>query len=141
MSQKCPIKCIAILAPDESLLFIHKSTGDPSDLELDGIVYCSTLNNKVSRTGLGRNEKFSIIYDNNNYMVYGYRAPLSYKIIIVIPHVQNPNENSLKNICDMTKDLLFDAILDPFYSPFSPTNNLKAKISNLMHQQGITSTN
>lgn len=134
MSQ-IPISCISIIGPDESLLCIYKNSKDQNDLELDGIVFCSLdyfPQNKSGRNALpnfGRNEKFANIYNKDNYMAFGYKAPLSYKIIIVIPFVQNPNEASLKSICERVKDVLFDAISDPFYSPFSPIHNLKNRIA------------
>lgn len=133
MSQ-VPISCIAVVGPDESLLLICKDESASDDLELDSLVFCSLDYFSQSRSGrnalqnIGRNEKFANICNKENYMVFGYRAPLSYKIVIVIPFVQNPNEAAIRSICERTKDVLFDAISDPFYAPFSPIFGLKNRV-------------
>ncbi|OHS93240.1 hypothetical protein TRFO_40466 [Tritrichomonas foetus] len=136
------VLCISIVSPDDSLFFIKKyntnNGASPSDdIEMDSYVFLG-----IDGFGQGKtfrqsfkNDRFFILFTKDWCNVYGYKAPLGYKIIVIISASTNPpNQSSIQNLCERVKDELFSSFMNPFYSPFAPTTSpiLKAKIDQLV---------
>lgn len=126
------IQCLSIIGPDNSLLYMKKyvsgnDLNDETDLEMDITIFSSLEFMPQGKTfGQIKKERFSgFINQSQNqsekYNCYGYKAPLGYKIIVLLLNVQNqPNQSNIQTLCDKVKEELFHSFWNPFYSPFSP---------------------
>lgn len=122
------IQCLSIIGPDNSLLYIKKylsgsDLNDETDLEMDLAVYSALEFMPQAKTFSQFKRFFGLINPNLNdkYNCYGYKAPLGYKIVVLILNVQNqPNQSNILNLCEKVKEELFHSFRNPFYTPFSP---------------------
>lgn len=143
------IQCLSIIGPDNSLLYIKKyATGndsnDDNDLEMDLIIFSSLDFMPQGKTfGQIKKERFSGFINqtqSDKYNCYGYKAPLGYKIIVLLLNVQNqPNQSNIQTLCDKVKEELFHSFWNPFYSPFSPITspNLIERIDKLVRSINV----
>ena len=115
------VACIAIVGPDNNPILIRKYK-EAQDMELDSLLFCSldyfdTQNNQKKS---GSKERFlGSINTSDKFQIWGYRAALQYKIIVLTGHLASTQDGQMKAICEKTRDVLFDAIMDPFYTPFA----------------------
>jgi hypothetical protein len=67
----------------------------------------------------------------DRFQVWGYRANLGYKIVVLTIAQPPVSESAVRGLCEKVKDGLFDRVLDPFYRPFSPLDSpaLLAKVN------------
>jgi hypothetical protein len=57
------------------------------------------------------------IQTSDRLQIWGYRAGLGYKIVILTLHIVSFQESAMQPLCEAVRDILFDAIMDPFPSP------------------------
>ena len=129
------ISCVAVVGPDDSLLFICKFPSDTSDLEMDSIVFCS-LDFFTTDKRISKKERFigQLQLQDPKYCVWGYKATFGYKIIILTNQIPNPPESTIKGICEKIKEAMFSQFTNPFYRPFSPitTTNFVDKVNEIL---------
>jgi hypothetical protein len=131
------VACIAIIGPDNAPLLIHKSIPERQDFEFDTLLFCSLdyFDNQTQtrRPPTRFPDRFlGTIQTAERFLIWGYKAPMGYRIIVLTSIVQN-QDSVVKGICEKVKDVLLEAVLDPFYAPFSIIESpiAKEKIASL----------
>jgi hypothetical protein len=114
---------VGIIGPDNNPLLIKKTCHEAQSLEIDTLLFCCLDYFEMqapSRRASKPPERFlGNIQTSDRFQIWGYRANLGYKIIILTTHTASFQESAVRRLCESVKDILFDAILDPFYVPFS----------------------
>ena len=114
---------IAIIGPDNNPIYTQKYCSEKQKLEMDTILFCSLdyFDQQVSKkTVMKSNDSFlGCIQTTDRFQIWGYKTGLKYKIIVLTSHIASLSDNFMQSFCDQIKDALFNAIMDPFYTPFS----------------------
>jgi hypothetical protein len=117
------VACVGIIGPDNNPLLIQKSSPESQHVEIDTLLFCSLdyfdsppVGKKVPKT---IDRFLGNIQTSDRFQIWGYRAPLGYKIIVLTWHTATFPDLAVRRLCEEIKDVLFDALLDPFYVPFS----------------------
>ncbi|KAH0793440.1 trafficking protein particle complex subunit 2-like protein [Histomonas meleagridis] len=121
-SQNMQVACVAIIGPDGNPLLIEKKCEEKQEHEIDSLLFCSLdfFDQPTQRKIPKLSDRYlGNIQTSERFQIWGYKAGLGYKIIVLTFHVVNLQDNFMKSVCEKIKDVLFDAILDPFYTPFS----------------------
>jgi hypothetical protein len=117
------VACIGIIGPDNNPLLIQKNCQEAQDLEIDTLLFCCLDYFEVQGGGHKSTKPpdrfLGNIQTSDRFQIWGYRASLGYKIIILTSHTATFSDGVVRRLCEDVKDILFDAILDPFYIPFS----------------------
>jgi hypothetical protein len=116
------IACIAVIGPDNNPLLIQKYCEETQELEIDTWLFCSLdyFDSQVARKPPTKPERFlGNIQTSDRFQIWGYKAGLGYKVIILTFHTAKPQDSAVKALCEKVRDSLFDSIMDPFYLPFS----------------------
>lgn len=117
------VACIAIVGPDNNPILIRKYCEEKHEMELDSQLFCSLDHFEATpatqKRGVKTDRFLGTISTDERFQIWGYRASLRYKIIILTGHLANQQEAQIKLLCEKVKDTLFDAFMDPFYAPFS----------------------
>jgi hypothetical protein len=116
------IACIAVIGPDNNPLIIQKYCEETQELEIDTCLFCSLdyFDGQPMRKTSSKLDRFlGSIQTSDRFQIWGYRAALGYKIIILTFHTTSLQDTTIRTLCEKTKDVLFDALMDPFYAPFS----------------------
>ena len=115
------VACIAVVGPDNNPILIRKYCDEQQEMELDSLLFCSLdhFDPQSNQKKSGSKERFFSISTSDRFQIWGYRAALQYKIIVLTLNGANIQDAAMKSICEKTRDVLFDAIMDPFYSPFA----------------------
>lgn len=126
MSQQNPIiACISIIGPDNKPLLIEKYCQENDELEIDTLLFCSLdyfeqINQPNRKPALKANERFlGNIQTSDRFQIWGYKAGLGYKIVILTSSQSSVQEVVMKSLCEKIKDILIDSFMDPFYQPFA----------------------
>ena len=134
--ERCSI-CIAVFGPDNSPLFIEKGDNDSNSLNIEAMLFSALYQSPPTQSK--STDFLGCIQKIEQYQIWGYQGSLKYKILIITKEIPGAIMPPLKmrDFCEKVRDCVFDAILDPFYLPFSPFNSphFKSKISNIY--QGI----
>ena len=121
------IVCICVFNRDGSVFYQQQLIEVVDSLELYAMVWKGYLyleeNMKGGKSSLGKSDCEGIIESVEKGVVYGYRMPLGYKIIVVTIVTATQLDAEVRILCEAIKDLVFDAIMDPFYKPFSPVTS------------------
>lgn len=129
------ISCVAVVGPDDALLYIAKYSNEESDLEMDSVVFCS-LDYFTQEKRNSKKEKFvgQLQMQDPKYLVWGYKVTYGYKIIILSNQIPNPAEATIKGICEKVRELMFEQFTNPFYKPFSPivSNQFNSKVKEIL---------
>ena len=123
--QQC-IVCVAVFGPDNSPLFIEKRLDDSNSLKLESLLYSALFQ---TRPPTKQNDFSGCIQKADQYQIWGYQASLKYRLLIITKEVQGAlmPPSRVKDFCEKVRDCVFDAILNPFYSPFSPFTSVRFK--------------
>jgi len=118
------VACVAVVGPDGTPLLVRKYCDEVQDLEIDALLFCSLdhFDPPVSGTPkkAARPDGFlGNVNTSDRFQIWGYRAPLRYKIIILTYHCSSVQESPMRALCEKVRDILFDALMDPFYTPFA----------------------
>jgi hypothetical protein len=136
------VACIGIIGPDNAPILISKNVKcfpEKPRFEFDTLL-SSGLDNFESafqsrRSPMRNPDRFiGTIQTVGQYVIWGYKAILGYKIIIITSNVPGPQDSVVRGLCDKIKDLFFDCVLDPFYAPFAMIEStvVRDKISGLV---------
>ena len=120
------IACISIIGPDNNPILIEKYCEESQNQEIDTLLFCSLdyfeqpQNTGSKKPIKNTNDRFlGNIQTSDRFQIWGYRASLGYKIIILTVHITSIPDNTMKSICEKVRDVLFDSLMDPFYQPFA----------------------
>lgn len=113
------VACIAIVGPDNNPILIRKYCEEKHEMELDSQLFCSLDHFETQKHAPKTSGFLGTISTDERFQIWGYRASLKYKIIVLTGHLANQQEGDVKKLCEKVKDALFDAFMDPFYAPFS----------------------
>lgn len=120
------IACISIIGPDNNPILIEKYCEESQNQEIDTLLFCSLdyfeqpQNTGSKKPIKNTNDRFlGNIQTSDRFQIWGYRASLGYKIIILTVHITSIPDNAMKSICEKVRDVLFDSLMDPFYQPFA----------------------
>lgn len=120
------IACISIIGPDNNPILIEKYCEESQNQEIDTLLFCSLdyfeqpQNTGSKKPIKNTNDRFlGNIQTSDRFQIWGYRASLGYKIIILTVHIISIPDNAMKSICEKVRDVLFDSLMDPFYQPFA----------------------
>ena len=112
------IASIAIVGPDSNPLFIRKYVEEQSEIEIETLLFCS-LDSFDPSTNKSKASFMGNIHSSDRFKVWGYLAPLNYKIMVLTLHIANVQEAAVKGLMESIKTEFFKVIADPFYVPFS----------------------
>jgi hypothetical protein len=115
------IACISVIGPDNNPLVIQKYCKETQDLEIDTWLFCSLdyFDGQVVRKTAKPERFLGNIQTSDRFQVWGYKAGLGYKIIILTFHMALLQDLGVRTLCEKVRDILFDSLMDPFYVPFS----------------------
>jgi hypothetical protein len=89
----------------------------------DTLLFCSLDHFEVqasARKSTKPPDRFpGALQGSDRFQIWGYRASLGYKIVILTSRMPTFLDSAVRRICEEVRDILFDALLDPFYIPFS----------------------
>ena len=148
MSVPAPqIACISIIGPDNNPILIEKYCEESQSQEIDTLLFCSLdyfdqPSNPAKRTLKSGDRFLGNIQTSDRFQIWGYRASLGYKIIVLTVHVITIPDSQMKSICEKVKDVLFDSLMDPFYQPFALIESPKviSKITEIAKSLQVTAT-
>jgi hypothetical protein len=123
-SPPCYVACVGIIGPDNNPMLIQKTCPENEELEIDTLLFCCLdffdppgaarkPSSKSSDRFLGN------IQTSDRFQIWGYRAGLGYKIVILTLHIVSFQDSAIRPLCEAVRDILFDAVMDPFYVPFA----------------------
>ncbi|KAK8841174.1 hypothetical protein M9Y10_027374 [Tritrichomonas musculus] len=120
------IACVSIIGPDNNPILIKKYCEESQNQEIDTLLFCSLdyfeqpQNPGPKKQSKSSSDRFlGNIQTSDRFQIWGYKASLGYKIIILTAHVTSIPEASMRTICEKVRDVLFDSLMDPFYQPFA----------------------
>jgi hypothetical protein len=117
------VACVGIIGPDNNPLLIQKSCAEGQHVEIDTLLFCSL--DYFEAPSAGKKAPKAVdrflgnIQTSDRFQIWGYRAPLGYKIVVLTWHTATFPDVAVRRLCEEIKDVLFDALLDPFYVPFA----------------------
>ena len=121
------IFCVSVLNRDGSVFFQKQFNGSIPALKMNVLIYRSIPRIdeklKAAKPPFGKAELFGLIAEDPEALTFAYRAPLGYQILVVVDAKASPPEPDVKEFCERVKDIVFDAITDPFYRPFASTQS------------------
>jgi hypothetical protein len=141
------VQCIAVIGPDNTPILVQKYCEENQEFEIDTLLFCSLdyfdrqLPQARPMPRLSGGSNFlGNVQTSDRFQIWGYRAPLSYKIVILTSHLSNPQDGPVKALCENVKTVLFDCMMDPFYTPFSviEARNVLARINLLAERFQVT---
>lgn len=134
------VACVAVIGPDDNPLLFRKYCDENHEFEIDSLIFCA-LDHFDGPAGGGQRAAttrgavgsfIGNISMSDRFQIWGYRAALKYKIIVLTFHLMSIEESSIRAMCENVRDIMFDAITDPFYIPFSMMEqpHIRQKIDN-----------
>lgn len=133
------IECIAVMSPDNNPIFLQKYYPGIQDFDMYTLIFCSLdyFESKVVHKPITKNDCFlGNIQTSDNFQIWGYKSGLNYKIIIVTTRTLAQMDQLMLQTFEKIQTFLFDAFMNPFYSPFSllDSTNFKDKVQEIVSQ-------
>lgn len=119
--------CISIIGPDTNPIYIGRFCDENIHKELDFYLFCSLDYFDNSSNELNVVYK---LHEYDNYQTWGCTCFLDYKIIVVSQLSLKTDAvimEEAQKICDRVRSILKDALMDPFYKPFSEIKSRKIR--------------
>lgn len=116
------VACIAVIGPDSNPILIEKFCDEKKEHEIDTILFCALdfFDQPNQRKSLKSSDRYlGNMQTSDRFQTWGYRCGLGYKIIVLTFHIVNSQDNVMRGLCERVKDVLFSALTNPFYEPFS----------------------
>jgi hypothetical protein len=117
------VACIGIIGPDNNPLLIQNNCKEAQSFEIDTLLFCSLDHFEVQASAKKSSKPpdrfLGALQGSDRFQIWGYRASLGYKIIVLTSRMPTFLDSAVRRLCEEVRDILFDALLDPFYLPFS----------------------
>jgi hypothetical protein len=122
-------------------MLIRKFADEMQEFEIDLIAFASLdhFDGSASRKGGRRLGFMGPIAMSDVFQVWGYGAMLGYEVILLTQFGVHFAEGKVGGVCYRIRDVLFDAVTDPFYEPFSAIDSPRA-VARIDAVSGLLST-
>lgn len=123
-----PVLCVSVFGPESSVLYLWKEAGHELDLTIETELYLALaeMNRALSSTkARNRNGFIARFHKTQNAIAWGSMTNLKYRIIILTKASLEVSDQIMRALTDQIATYTIDAMMDPFYQPFTPITSPK----------------